>query len=76
LPTAIIREGFVTLPGREREMSAPQELSGRRDCGLPRSHRVPAKHLVGLSATLPLGTLRRDGKSHQSLIVARIACRR
>ena len=29
-------EGFVTLPCREREVSAPQELSGRRDRRPPR----------------------------------------
>ena len=28
--------GVVTLPWREREVSAPQELSGRCDCSPPR----------------------------------------
>src|SRR5271165_5810461 len=37
------REGFVTLPYRGREVSAPQELSGRCDCGPSRGHRVSAK---------------------------------
>ena len=40
--------GFVTLPCREREVSAPQELSGRCDCGPPRGHRSSAKHAVSL----------------------------
>jgi hypothetical protein len=40
--------GFVTLPCREREMSTPQELSGRCDCGPPRSHGVSAKRTVRL----------------------------
>ena len=39
-------EGFVTLPCREREVSAPQELSGRCDCGPPRGHRDSAKRAV------------------------------
>jgi hypothetical protein len=30
-------EGFVTLPCRERGVSAPEELSGRSDCGPPRA---------------------------------------
>ena len=42
-------EGFVTLLCREREMSAPQELSGRCDYGPPRGHRVIAKHALRLS---------------------------
>ena len=41
-------EGFVTLPCREREVSAPQELSGRRDRRPPRGHRRSAKHAVRL----------------------------
>ncbi len=41
-------KGFVTLPCREREVSAPQELSGRCDCGPPRGHRDTAKRAVGL----------------------------
>jgi len=40
--------GFVTLPCREREVSAPQELSGRRDSRPPRGHRRSAKHAVRL----------------------------
>ena len=40
--------GFVTLPCREREVSAPQELSGRCDCGPPRGHRRGAKRAVRL----------------------------
>ena len=40
--------GFVTLPCREREVSAPQELSGRCDCSPPRGHRRSAKHAVRL----------------------------
>ena len=42
------RDGFVTLPCREREVSAPQELSGRRDRRPPRGHRRSAKHAVRL----------------------------
>src|SRR5208337_2177922 len=42
------RKGFVTLPCREREVSAPQELSGRRDRRPPRGHRRSAKHAVRL----------------------------
>jgi hypothetical protein len=38
--------GFVTLPCREREVSAPQELSGRCDRRPPRGHRRTAKHTV------------------------------
>ena len=41
-------DGFVTLPCREREVSAPQELSGRCDCGSPRGHRDTAKRAVRL----------------------------
>src|SRR5271157_4660883 len=40
------QNGFVTLPCREREVSAPQELSGRCDCGPPRGHRHGAKRAV------------------------------
>ena len=40
--------GFVTLPCREREVSAPQELSGRCDCSPPRCHRDTAKRAVRL----------------------------
>ena len=40
--------GFVTLPCRGREVSAPQELSGRCDRRPPRGHRRTAKHAVGL----------------------------
>ncbi len=39
-------EGFVTLLCREREVSAPHELSGRCDCGPPRGHRDGAKRAV------------------------------
>ena len=41
-------DGFVTLPCREREVSAPQELSGRCDCSPPRGHRNTAKRAVRL----------------------------
>ena len=47
-PVLSPEEGFVTLPCREREVSAPQELSGRCDCGPPRGHRSSAKHAVRL----------------------------
>ena len=40
--------GFVTLPCREREVSAPQELLGRCDCSPPRGHRDTAKCAVRL----------------------------
>ena len=40
--------GFVTLPCREREVSAPQELLGRCDCSPPRGHRDTAKRAVRL----------------------------
>src|SRR5271166_3510406 len=40
------RTGFVTLPCREREVSASQQLTGRCDCGPPRGHRVSAKRAV------------------------------
>ena len=40
--------GFVTLPCRERALSAPQELLGRCDCGPPRCHRGTAKRAVRL----------------------------
>jgi hypothetical protein len=43
------RQGFVTLPRREREVSAAQDLLGRRDCRPPRVHRRGAKHAVRLS---------------------------
>src|SRR5208282_3579902 len=42
------RRGFVTLPCREREVSVPQELSGRRDSRPPRGHRSSAKRAVRL----------------------------
>ncbi len=38
--------GFVTLLCREREVSLPQELSGRRDSRPPRGHRDGAKRAV------------------------------
>ena len=41
-------DGFVTLPCREREGSAPQELSGRCDSGPPRGHRRSAKRAMRL----------------------------
>src|SRR5271170_5338658 len=41
-------EGFVTLPCGEREVSAPQELLGRCDCGPPRLHRRGAQRAVRL----------------------------
>ena len=40
--------GFVTLPCRERKVSAAQELLGRCDCGPPRGHRGTAKRAVRL----------------------------
>ena len=40
--------GFVTLPFGEREVSAPQELLGRCDCGPPRLHRRGAQRAVRL----------------------------
>ena len=43
------RPGFVTLPSREREVSAAQELLGRCDCGPPRVHRRGAQRAVRLS---------------------------
>ena len=45
---ATSKTGFVTLPCGEREVSAPQELSGRCDCGPPRVHRRSAKRAVRL----------------------------
>ncbi len=44
----MLQAGFVTLPCREREVSAPQETSGRCDCGPPRGHRDSAKRAVRL----------------------------
>src|SRR5271166_4513054 len=44
----IAATGIVTLPCREREVSAPQELSGRCDRRPPRGHRRSAKHAVRL----------------------------
>ena len=38
--------GFVTLPCRGREVSVPQELSGRSDCLAPRAHRRGAKRAM------------------------------
>ena len=43
-----MRKGVVTLPCSEREVSAPQELSGRCDCCAPRVHRRGAKGAVRL----------------------------
>ena len=43
-----VLEGFVTLPCRERKVSAAQELLGRCDCGPPRGHRSTAKRAVRL----------------------------
>src|SRR6185312_6733870 len=40
--------GFVTLPCRERKVSAAQELLGRCDCGPPRGHRGAAKRAARL----------------------------
>ena len=40
--------GVVTLPCGEREVSPPQELSGRCDCGPPRVHRRGAERAVRL----------------------------
>ena len=43
--------GFVTLPCRERDASAPQEFS-RRGGGLaPRVHRRSAKHAMRLGSS-------------------------
>ena len=44
------RDGFVTLLCREREVSVPQELSGRRDSRPPRGHRSSAKRAVRVGA--------------------------
>ena len=41
-----VLEGFVTLPCRERKVSAAQELLGRCDGGPPRVHRSTAKRAV------------------------------
>ena len=41
-------KGLSRCPSREREVSAPQELSGRCDCGPPRGHRHGAKRAVRL----------------------------
>src|SRR5208337_2641277 len=38
----------VAVPCREREVSVPQQLSGRCDCGPPRGHRDGAKRAVRL----------------------------
>ena len=43
------RDRFVTLPCREREVSAAQEYLGRCDCRPPRVHRRGAKRAVRLS---------------------------
>src|SRR5208337_5418320 len=40
--------GVVTLPTREREVAASQDLSGRCDRGAPRVHRRGAKRAVRL----------------------------
>jgi hypothetical protein len=45
-PPRYFPNGFVTLPCREREVSAPRELSGRSDCSPPRGHRDGAKRAV------------------------------
>ena len=42
------RDGFVTLPCREREVSALRELLGSCDCSPPRCHRDAAKRAVRL----------------------------
>ena len=44
-----VANGFVTLPCRERKVSAAQELLGRCDCGPPRGHRGAAKRAARLS---------------------------
>ena len=46
--TMIAEDGVVTLPCAEREVSPPQELSGRCDCGPPRGHRRGAERAVRL----------------------------
>ena len=43
---AMLAKGFVTLPCREREVSASQELSGRCARRPSRGHRRSAKHVV------------------------------
>ena len=47
-PKASVPDGFVTLPSREREASAPRESSGCCDCGPPGGQRVSAKRTVRL----------------------------
>ena len=42
------RNGVVTLPCSKREVSVPQELSGRCDRGAPRVYRRGAKRAVRL----------------------------
>jgi hypothetical protein len=44
-----VTAGFVTLPCGEREVSAAQDLLGRRDWRSTRVHRRGAKHAVRLS---------------------------
>src|ERR1700690_325953 len=46
--TWIGQDGVVTWPCSEREVSVPQELSGRCDCCAPRVHRRGAKRAVRL----------------------------
>jgi hypothetical protein len=48
LPTERDLAGAVTLRYDESEVSAPRELSGRCDRGLPRAHGSSAKHAVRL----------------------------
>jgi hypothetical protein len=48
LPTERDLAGAVTLRYEESEVSAPRELSGRCDRGLPRAHGSSAKHAVRL----------------------------
>ena len=47
--SSAFRPGVVTLPCRGHEVSTPQELSGRCNCGPPRGHRVSAKYAMCLS---------------------------
>jgi hypothetical protein len=44
----IASEDAVTLPNGELEVSAPQESSGRCDCGPPGGRRIGAKRTVRL----------------------------
>ena len=45
---AIVCQGTVTLPRKERDISRPLGMSGRCDRGPPRGHRRSAKRAVRL----------------------------